>query len=117
MTLKEYLAKSENWENIIRDKDYDIEIYLYKPDEDKELDKWDASMDKLAELLTVTEFDEKSATINFSELIESKINELDAAGLFIDCEIDEIMEDMDVILTGGVSEKWLKKFVDVLEEE
>ncbi len=110
MKLYEYLQKSNDWENTVFDKDYDLEVYFYKQDDSK--DRWDVAMLNLAKLLEVTNVSKYGVTVNLSDLIESKIDKLDK--LFKVNEIDAIMYDMDNILAGNVSEKWLEKFVEEL---
>lgn len=108
MTLYEYVKQSSDWENTVFDKDYDLEVYFYKDEEDR----WDKAMAELAKLLTVTEIGKHGVTVNLSEIIEKKIDKLDK--LFISTDIDDIMYDMDNILAGNVPESWLEKFVEEL---
>lgn len=69
---------------------------------------------KLARLLTVIESDGNHVTVNFSNLIVKKLDKLEAANLFIRCNTNAIMNDIDNILAGYVSEEWLTRFVKVL---
>lgn len=116
MTLYEYIKTKENGEEItVCDNVYDMESYFYN-DEDPE-DKWQTSMLELAKLLTVTEENKHSVTVNLSEVIEKKIDKLKEAELFIECNLDHIMYDMDNIISGYVSEEWLEEFVNVLNED
>lgn len=75
---------------------------------------WQANMLKLARLLTVIESAGNHVTVNFSDLIVRKLDELETANLFIKCNINAIMNDIDNILAGYVSEEWLTRFVKVL---
>lgn len=50
-------------------------------------------------------------------VIEKKLNKLKEANLFKVCDIDSIMDDIETILSGYVSEEWLKEFVDILKEK
>lgn len=117
MTLYEYMEKlEEGTEVAVVDNDYDVETYFYN-DMDYE-DEWDKSMIALSKILTISEvIDEERVSVNMSELIEKHIDELKQAGLFIRCTLDEIMYDIEQILSGYVSEEWLKKFVDILKIE
>lgn len=117
MTLYEYMEKlEEGTEVAVIDNDYDVETYFYN-DMDYE-DEWDKSMIALSKILTISEvIDEERVSVNMSELIEKHIDELKQAGLFIRCTLDEIMYDIEQILSGYVSEEWLKKFVDILKIE
>ncbi len=113
MTLYNYLELMPKGEELtVWDKDYDMETYFYggKPD-----DKWDKAMSDLSKLLTVEEIRSNGVTVNLSKIIENKINELNKADLFIRCDIDSIMDDIDNILAGNVSENWLEQFVVVLK--
>ena len=114
MTLYEYIRQTEDWETTVFDKDYDTESYFYKNDYNEELDSWDKSMEKLSKLLTVESISEHSVTVNLSELIESKMENLKEAELFRRTNIDAIMDDIDAIISGYVSEEWMEEFVDAL---
>lgn len=113
MTLYEYICKSKDWENTVFDEVYDTESYFYKND-DEELDSWDKSMEKLSKLLIVKNISKHGVTVNLSELIESKIEKLKKAKLFKRTNIDAIMDDIEAIISGYVSEEWMEKFVDTL---
>lgn len=114
MTLYEYLQQTTDWEVTVWDKDYDLETYFYKTDGK---DKWDKAMNNLAKLLTVSRFGKDGLVVNLAEVIESKIPELAKADLFIVCKIDYIMNDIDKILAGNVSEGWFEKFVKALSRK
>ena len=114
MKLYDYLKNvSESEEITVWDKEYDMETYFYggKPKQ-----KWDTSMCNLSKLLTVTEIKKNGITVNFSEVIENKISELEEAGLFNNCDIESIMEEIEDIMAGYVSERWMEKFVEVLSK-
>lgn len=113
MTLYDYLnLMPEGEELTVWDKDYDMETYFYggKPD-----DAWDKTMSDLSQLLTITEIRSGGVIVNLSEIIENKLDSLDDMNLFIRCDIDSIMDDIDNILAGYVSESWMQKFVDALK--
>ena len=114
MTLYDYIKQTEDWENTVFDKDYDIEVYFYKNDDD-DLDSWDKSMEKLSKLLTVDEISKYGVTVNLSELIESKLENLKKANLFIITDIDSIMDCIESVISGNVSEEWMEEFVKTLE--
>lgn len=112
MKLYDYLVTlEEGTELTVWDTDYDIESYFYNDEAD---DDWQTSMLKLAKLLDVIEVKERGVVVNLSEVIEKKLNELKEADLFIKCNIDSIMNDMQNILSGYVSEEWFKEFVEIL---
>lgn len=104
MTLYDVLPR-DGEEFAVSDRDYDSEYYFYFSDNG---DKWDIAMMELAKKLTLTGEHE----VNLSELIESKMSNLN--DLFIDCDIDSIMDDMENILAGNVSEEWLTNFVNMI---
>ena len=113
MKLYEYLdLMPEGEELTVWEREYDMETYFYggKPN-----DKWDKAMSDLSKLLTVEEIRNNGITVNLSEIIESKIDRLDKAELFIRCDIDLIMDDIDNILAGNVSENWMERFVAALK--
>lgn len=102
-------------EIVVLDENYDTETYFYSGTGG---DLWDEAMLRLAKLLDIIEIKYTLAVeVNLSEIIENKIEELKKADLFIECDIDSIMDDIDNILAGNVSEKWLDRFVKVLEGE
>ena len=112
MKLYEYLnLMSEGEELTVWDKDYDMETYFYggKPD-----DAWDKAMSDLSQLLTITEIRSGGVIVNLFEIIENKLDSLDKTDLFIRCDIDSIMDDIDNILAGNVSENWMEQFVAAL---
>lgn len=113
MTLYEYLKSREDGAEItVYDKEYDMETYFYN---DVPNDEWSLAMEDLSKLLTVTKIIEDSIEVNFSELIESKMDNIKKSDLFEECNIDEIMECLDYIIAGNVSEKWMCKFVEALK--
>lgn len=114
MTLYEYLEQTTDWEITVWDKDYDIETYFYKTDGK---DRWDKAMNDLAKLLTISRFSKDGLVVNLAEVIEKKIPQLKEADLFIVCKIEPIMNDIDNILAGCVSESWLEKFVGALSKK
>lgn len=113
MTLYDYLKLMPEGEELtVWDKDYDMETYFYggKPN-----DKWDKAMFNLSKLLTIEEIRNNGVTVNLSKIIENRIEELSNANLFIRCDIDSIMDDIDNILAGNVSENWMDEFVSILK--
>lgn len=110
MTLHEFIQTHNYDEVTVYDKDYDIETYFYKDVSD---DKWDNAITELSKLLTVSDSDGSAVTVNLSELIESKIDNL--RDLFLICKIDEIMDSIESALAGNVSEGWITDFVSALK--
>lgn len=112
MTLYEYLnSVPEGAEVTVWDTVYDIETYFYNEEPD---DRWSTAVSDLSKLLTVKEIHETGVSVNLSELLEEHIDNLRDAELFIKCDIDAIMYNIDLILAGNVSEDWMEKFVAVL---
>lgn len=111
MTLYEYLEQTTDWEVTVWDRDYDIETYFYKTDGK---DKWDKAMNDLAKLLTISRFSKDGLVVNLAEVIEKKIPQLKKTDLFIKCNINAIMDCIDSVLAGNVSENWLEEFVKAL---
>ena len=113
MKLYEYLnLMPEGEELTVWDVDYDMETYFYGG---KPADKWDKAMSDLSKLLTIEEIRNNGVTVNLSEIIENKLENLNKADLFIRCDIDSIMDDIDNILAGNVSENWMEQFVVALK--
>lgn len=117
MKLYDYILKSMYDEVTVYDEDYDVEVYFYKHDYFEDLDKWDDAMDELAKMLTITSFHSNGAvSVNLSQLIESKMDNLKKAKLFKEYDIDFIMDDIERVISGNVPEEWLEKFVHALSE-
>ena len=110
MTLYDYLQTHDYFELTVQDEDYDTETYFYKEVSD---DEWDKAIVELSKMLEVTRANDRVVCVNLSQLIESKLDNL--GDLFNVLDVDEIMEDIDSILAGNVSERWLTKFVQALK--
>lgn len=111
MTLKEYILQAPEGDEItVWDKDYDMEVYFYNQTDDA----WDRAMMDLASKLNVVNVSDNGITVDLSDLIERNQPALEASDLFYDADVDAIMDDMENILAGGVSENWLVKFIDCL---
>jgi hypothetical protein len=111
MTLLEYIERCPEGEEItVLDNTYDLEVYFYNQVEDA----WDEAMMKLASKLNVLEARQDSVIVDLYELIDANIENLENSGLFYDADTDAIMDDMEAILAGNVSENWLNQFVDCL---
>ena len=114
MKLYDYLSLMKNGDELtVWDKEYDVEMYFYN--ENNIEDSWDNSMIELSKLLTIEAIRPHGVTVNLSEIIEKHINDLDKADLFITCDIDCIMMDIENIMAGNVGEKWMESFVNVLK--
>ena len=111
MTLKEYILQAPEGDEItVWDKDYDMETYFYNQTDDA----WDRAMMDLASKLDVINTTNGGVVVDLSDLIERNMDALSASDLFYDTDIDAIMDDMESILAGNVSEDWLTEFVRYL---
>jgi len=111
MKLSSIIKKSPKGDEItVWDDTYDIEVYFYN----QENDAWDRAMMDLASKLNVVDMHNGGVTVDLYELIERNIPALEASGLFKICDTDVIMDDIESILAGYVSEDWLCEFVDCL---
>ena len=111
MTLKDYLLGCPEGEEItVWDRDWDMETYFYNQTNDA----WDRAMMNLASKLNVVDIRNDGVIVDLYDLIERNQLALEESGLFYDPDTDSIMEDMDNILAGYVSEAWLEKFVSCL---
>lgn len=111
MTLKDYLIQTaEGEETAVWDNTYDIEVYFYNQIDDD----WDKTMMDLASKLNVVAIRDGGVIVDLYDLMENNIDALTEADLFITTDVDDIMDDMESILAGYVSESWLRKFVDCL---
>lgn len=114
MTLYDYIKSREDGAEItVYDKDYDMEAYFYNDVPD---DEWSLAMEDLSKLVIVTNVDvDNIVEVDFSGLIERKLDSIKKTDLFIKDEVDVIMGCLHEVLSGYVSEKWLRKFVETLK--
>ena len=113
MTLYDYLELMPEGEELtVWDRDYDMETYFYggKPG-----DAWSETISDLSKLLTITEIRTGGVIVNLSSVIEMNIDEIREADLFHKCSIEQVMDSMESILAGNVSEAWMHEFVSVLK--
>ena len=113
MTLFEYiLSTPEDEEITVWDSVYDMETYFYN----QENDAWDKAMLDLAKKLNVVEITSNGVTVDLYDLISRNIDNIRDSALFYDpdLDVDEVMDDMENILAGNVSEFWFEAFVSCL---
>lgn len=118
MRLYDYLKLLEDGEELtVTDNNYDIETYFYSITDESDKDKWDLAVEELSKILTITKILQRTVVVNFSELIESHMDKIKAADLFQDvyCDTDSVMEMLDGIIAGNVSEEWFVRFVETLK--
>lgn len=117
MKLYDYMKLVEDdIEITVFDTEYDIETYFYS-DFSPVKDSWENSMERLSKLLTIKKILSAGVMVNLSKIIENKLEKLKKASLFYECETDFIMNGIESILSGNVSEYWMEKFIEVLEEK
>lgn len=117
MTLWEYIHNhtDEGSETFVRDSVYDTCTYFYNdvPDPDS---MWDMSIDELMKQFNVVENPTQNDVIcNISEVLEKHIKQFKKKDLFINYDIDDIMDSWDNAVSGYVSDKWMQKFVECLK--
>jgi hypothetical protein len=110
MTLLDYIKQTPEGDEItVWDDTYDIEVYFYN----ESRDAWDKAMMKLASKLNVVEVGNDGVVVDLYELIERNLSNI--SGLFYNPDIEIIMDDMEAILAGNVSEEWLTEFINCLK--
>ena len=110
MTLLEFIKQFPEGEEItVWDDTYDLEVYFYNQSDDA----WDRAMLDLASKLNVVEVHNDGVVVDLYELIERNLSNI--SGLFYEPDVDIIMDDMEAILAGSVSEDWFNTFVDCLK--
>ena len=114
MTLYEYLRDCKDDEVEVADQHYDVLVYFYYSDEREEAEPWDRAMMQIARKLEVVEFGDP-VTVNLSEVIENNLDNEVFDDLFVCNDIDIIMDDIESVFSGNVSEKWMEKFANSLE--
>ena len=113
MTLKEYILQMPEGDEVtVIDDTYDMEVYFYN----QNFDAWDDAMMTLASKLNVVSVadDDSDVVVDLYGLIERNIDNPEFPELFVNVDVDDIMDDMENILAGGVSENWLTRFANCL---
>ena len=109
MTLKEYLLQMPEGEEVtVWDNTYDMETYFYN----QTGSAWDDAMMDLADKLNVVDVHNDGVVVDLYELIERNLSNI--SGLFYDPDVEIIMDDMESILAGNISEDWFDTFVHCL---
>lgn len=103
MTLHEYLKfRPSGTEVAVLDKEYDMESYFYNDVPD---DEWSLAMEDLSKLVIVTKIIKDNVVeVDFSGLIEKKLDNIKKTDLFIKDTVDAIMGCLHEVLSGYVSE-------------
>lgn len=123
MTLQELMNETHGKEIIVHDTNYDMEAYFYGRSDwesEKEWQEENKAKQTLASLLDIEDLDidtdkeNITATVNLSGLIERNLDKLEQEDLFINPDINAIMDDMQNILAGYAlrreSERLNRKF-------
>ena len=123
MTLQDLMNETHGKEITVHDTNYDMEAYFYGRSDwepEKEWQEENKAKQTLSSLLDIEDLDidtdkeNITATVNLSGLIERNLDKLEQEDLFINPDINAIMDDMQNILTGYVSEEWFEKFANAL---
>lgn len=112
MKLIEVLKKDEEF--TCWDTDYDMEFYMELLDDSE--DSYNKSMMALARCVDVADISPNGLTLKVTELIEYNLQFDDFKELFIDPDIDAVMDDWDNIMAGYASESWYGKFAELIKE-
>ena len=111
MTLKEYiLTCDENAEITVID---NTTGYFYNDDFDSN-DDWFNQIDRLAKKLAVTRAGNHKCMVNMFELLDKNKDAIIEHNMFYSYTPMSWMQSMHSIISGDVSEAWLKEFVDLL---
>lgn len=112
ITLYDYMTEHPEIEEFtVYDKDYDIEIYFYS-DILNEDNSWDDNMVMISDCLIVTDSKGDKVWVDLADTIERSIKaeKRKFSKLFCSLDIDDIMDDIESIFAGNVSEEWLTQF-------
>lgn len=116
-----YFLELTSEEITVFDKDYDTEFYFngFKGFNvpENHMCAWDIALLNLAKYLEVTNISRKGVEVNLSDLISVHMEKLKSADLFISYDMEDIMADMDRIMSGGVSEEWFTEFTECLSDK
>lgn len=112
MKLIDVINKHECGDEItVWDNTYDLELYFYKNDDQ---DEWDKAMNRIASALEVVEERDDGVVVDLCNLIEKHLLEFQKEKMFVYCKVDSIMNCIDSLFAGNVSETWINKFADIL---
>lgn len=124
MTLYEFMKTYDSWEVTCWDKEIDVEFYFYNEDDaEAENDLWDSTMLRLSKLLEVVEVVDgepgmrEGVVVDMYGLIEKHLAQLKAAHIIGKrTDTADVVENMEMILAGNLTEKEFDEFVSALEE-
>lgn len=94
------------------DTDYDMEFYMEKLEEN---DNYNKAMMAFARCVDVDDISPNRLILKVTELIERNLERDEFKKLFIDPDIDAVMEDWDSIMAGYAGINWYGKFADLVQ--
>lgn len=113
MKLYDYIELMPPCEELtVWDSNYDMETYFYGGQPES---NWEKTICDLSKLLTITEIRSNGVVVNLSDVIEKHIDEIAEHDLFYQNDIDFIMEGIETVLAGRVSDVWMQNFVEILK--
>lgn len=119
--LYDYLSLCEDgMEVTVWDKDWDMETHFYTPLNEE--DDFEKAMKLIARCVDICEIKKKGVEVNFFDVIKKSKDALIKAGFYNDTQDeDDMMDDVDVILAGNLSEentlKWAETICNALNEQ
>lgn len=124
MTLYEFMKTYDGWELTCWDKEIDVEFYFYNDDEaEAQNDVFDNAMLRLSKLLEVVEVVEgepgmrEGVVVDMYGLIDKHLAAMKAAHIIgKHADTADVVEDMEMILAGNLTEEDFDEFVSALEE-
>lgn len=112
MKLIEILKKDQEF--TCWDTDYDMEFYMELLDDTEDL--YNKGMMAFARCVEVADISPSGVTLKVTELIEHNLQDENFKKLFVDPDIDAVMDDWDNIMAGYASERWYGKFAELVKE-
>lgn len=97
------------------DTDYDTEFYMEPMDESE--DTYNKAMMEFARNVEVDKITPYGIEVKATELITHNLERKEFRDLFIDPDIDAVMEDFEAIMAGYAGMKWYGKFAELLKGE
>ena len=113
-TLYDYLLHCESDEEItVWDTDWDMETYFYTPLNEE--DDFHKAMKIVSQCVDVCEIRKNGVEVNFYDVIKKSRNALIAGGFYRENQdADDMMEDVDKILAGNLSEEDTLKWAEII---
>lgn len=123
MTLYTFLKNHKDIDELtVWDTDYDVEFYMYRDSVVTPSDDWDRCMQILAKKLIVKQenWSAGGVVVNLTAMIKRHISQLEYLFRFPydadkEDKVEYIVCNINHIVAGNVSEKWMKDFVQCFE--